>query len=114
MKKENKFISWIKNPSADIWLFIVAVVLLNLVASRAFFRIDLTESKSYSLSSSSKEVVKSLEEPLNVKVFFSANLPSPYSNVDQYVKDILMVKTGQKLTIYNETDFENLVKNGIN
>ncbi|WP_296015062.1 Gldg family protein [uncultured Treponema sp.] len=89
MKKENKFISWIKNPSADIWLFIVAVVLLNLVASRAFFRIDLTESKSYSLSSSSKEVVKNLEEPLNVKVFFSANLPSPYSNVEQYVKDIL-------------------------
>ena len=89
MKKENKFISWIKNPSADIWLFIVAVVLLNLVASRAFFRIDLTESKSYSLSSSSKEIVKNLEEPLNVKVFFSANLPSPYSNVEQYVKDIL-------------------------
>lgn len=89
MKKENKFISWIKNPSADIWLFIVAVVLLNLVASRAFFRIDLTESKSYSLSSSSKEIVKNLEEPLNVKIFFSANLPSPYSNVEQYVKDIL-------------------------
>lgn len=89
MKKENKFISWIKNPSADIWLFIVAIVLLNLVASRAFFRIDLTESKSYSLSSSSKEIVKNLEEPLNVKVFFSANLPSPYSNVEQYVKDIL-------------------------
>lgn len=89
MKKENKFISWIKNPSANIWLFIVAVVLLNLVASRAFFRIDLTESKSYSLSSSSKEIVKNLEEPLNVKVFFSANLPSPYSNVEQYVKDIL-------------------------
>ena len=89
MKKENKFISWIKNPSADIWLFIIAVVLLNLVASRAFFRIDLTESKSYSLSSSSKEVVKNLEEPLNVKVFFSANLPSSYSSVEQYVKDIL-------------------------
>ncbi len=26
----------------------------------------------------------------------------------KYVKDILMVKTGQKLTIYNENDFENL------
>lgn len=89
MKKENKFISWIKNPSTDIWLFIIAVVMLNLVASRSFFRIDLTESKSYSLSSSSKEIVKNLEEPLDVKVFFSANLPSPYSNVEQYVKDIL-------------------------
>lgn len=28
----------------------------------------------------------------------------------KYIKDILMVKTGQKLTIYNETDFENLKK----
>ena len=30
--------------------------------------------------------------------------------VRKYIKDILMVKTGQKLTIYNETDFENLKK----
>ncbi len=28
----------------------------------------------------------------------------------KYIKDILMVKTGQRLTIYNETDFENLKK----
>ena len=28
----------------------------------------------------------------------------------KYIKDILMVKTGQKLTIYNEVDFENLKK----
>ena len=28
----------------------------------------------------------------------------------KYIKDILMVKTGQKLSIYNETDFENLKK----
>ena len=28
----------------------------------------------------------------------------------KYIKDILMVKTGQKLTIYNEIDFENLKK----
>ena len=28
----------------------------------------------------------------------------------KYIKDILMVKTGQKLTIYNETDFESLKK----
>ena len=28
----------------------------------------------------------------------------------KYIKDILMVKTGQKLTIYNESDFENLKK----
>ena len=89
MKKTNKFISWIKSSSSDVWLFIIAVVLLNLVASRFFFRADLTEPKSYSLSSASREVVKNLEEPMSVKVFFSKNLPAPYSNVEQYLRDLL-------------------------
>lgn len=89
MKKNNRFIEWIKSSSSDVWLFVVAVILLNLVAARCFFRIDLTEPKSYSLSSASKEVVKNLEEPMSIKVFFSSNLPAPYSNVEQYLNDIL-------------------------
>lgn len=89
MKKQNKFISWIKSPASDFWLFVAVLVLANLVASRSFFRIDLTGAHSYSLSESSREVVSSLEEPLGIKVFFSSNLPAPYSGVQQYVNDIL-------------------------
>ena len=89
MKKNNRFISWIKSSSSDVWLFIIAVVLLNLVAARCFFRLDLTEPKSYSLSSASREVVHNLEEPMSVKVFFTKNLPAPYSNVEQYLTDLL-------------------------
>ncbi len=88
--QENKFISWIKDPSSDVFLFIIAVVLLNLVSVRAFVRLDMTKAKSYSLSGASREVAKTLEEPLNVKVFFSNNLPAPYSTVNQYVRDILI------------------------
>ena len=47
----NAFLRWLKNPAGDTALFIIAVVLLNLVASRAFLRWDLTKTKSYSLSS---------------------------------------------------------------
>ena len=89
-KSQNKFIKWIKSPASNIWLFIIMLILLNLVAARAFFRFDITGPKSYSLSKSSKEIVKTIEEPLSVKVFFSSNLPSPYANVEQYVKDILV------------------------
>jgi len=35
MKKQNKFISWIKSPASDFWLFVAVLVLANLVASRA-------------------------------------------------------------------------------
>lgn len=89
MLKQNKFISWLKNPAADTALFIVLLVLLNLVSFRSFLRWDLTRAKSYSLSKASKELVKTLEEPLDIKVFFSNNLPSEYSSVSQYVKDLL-------------------------
>lgn len=89
-KNQNKFLNWLKSSSSDIWLFVIALILLNMVASRAFFRIDLTSSSAFSLSKASKEVVKNLEEPLSIKVFFSNNLPSPYSNTQQYVKDILV------------------------
>ncbi len=88
--KNNKFINWIKNPSSDIWLFVILVVLINLVAARVICRLDITNQKAFSLSKASKEVVKTLEEPLSVKVFFSNKLRAPYSTVEQYLKDLLV------------------------
>lgn len=84
------FIKWLKSPASDFALFVIVLVLLNLVASRAFFRLDLTSPKSYSLSKASSQLVKTINEPLNVQVFFSSNLPAPYNSVEQYVKDILV------------------------
>ncbi len=86
----SKFISWIKSPSSDFVLFVILIVLVNLVGVRAFARIDLTKTKAYSLSDASKEVVKTIEQPLSIKVFFSPNLPAQLNNVDQYVRDILV------------------------
>ncbi len=94
MKKESKFVNWLKGSASDIWLFAILLVLINLVAVRAFVRLDLTAPRSYSLSKASKEVVKTIEEPLSVKVFFSKNLPAPYAGVEQYVKDILVEYAG--------------------
>ena len=57
-------------------------------------RFDLTAPKSYSLSKASKTLVKNLDQPLSVRVFFSDNLPSTYTSVSQYVKDILVEYKG--------------------
>lgn len=85
-----KFINYLKSPKSDFFLFVLLLILVNLVVSRSYFRIDLTAPKSYSLSKGSAQVVKTLEEPLSVKVFFSDNLNAPYSSVYQYIKDILV------------------------
>lgn len=98
LKKENAFLrfwNWVKSPKSDFILFIVFIVLLNLVATRAFFRIDLTAPRSYSLSKASVQVVKTLEEPLSVKVFFTDKLPAPYNSVEQYLRDLLVEYKGK-------------------
>ncbi|MBO7639020.1 MAG: Gldg family protein [Treponema sp.] len=87
--RQNKIKSWLSKPSGTVLLFIIVLVLLNLVAGRAFKRYDITSPKSYSLSDSSREVVRTLEEPVFAQVFFNDKLPSQYANVRQYVSDIL-------------------------
>ncbi|MBQ7881846.1 MAG: Gldg family protein [Treponema sp.] len=85
-----KLINFFKSSKSDFFLFIIFLILLNLVLSNSYFRMDLTSPKSYSLSQSSIETVKTLEQPLSIKVFFTKNLPSPYSSIEQYIKDILV------------------------
>lgn len=89
-----RLIEYLKSPKSDFLLFIIVLLLANLVCAKAFFRLDLTEPKSYSLSASSKQVVRTLEEPLSVKVFFTKNLPAPYNTIDQYIRDLLVEYKG--------------------
>lgn len=71
-------------------LYIAVILLLNVAGTTLFFRIDLTENKSYSLSEASKELVRTLEEPLTIKVFLSQNLPVPYNTLERDIRDILL------------------------
>ena len=70
-------------------LLIVVLVLLNLIARNSYFRWDFTDTKMYSLSSSTEQVIERIDDLLNVKVYFSDNLPGEYGNNRRYLQDIL-------------------------
>lgn len=89
-----KIFDWLKSPKSDFVLFVLILILANFASRNAFLRFDLTSQGSYSISPASKNTVKTLTEPLSVKVFFSDNLPAPYNTVSQYVKDILVEYKG--------------------
>jgi ABC-type uncharacterized transport system involved in gliding motility auxiliary subunit len=46
------------------FIYVIAVVLINLAGITLFFRGDLTADNIYSISDASREVVKTLSEPL--------------------------------------------------
>ncbi len=82
----------IKNR-AELLIYILAILAIigfvNYLAARWFKRVDLTEGKEYSVSSSTKKVLKNLDDIINVKVYFSKNLPSNLHKTVTDVKDIL-------------------------
>jgi len=65
------------------------VLFINILANWAFLRLDITQRRAYSLSDSSKRLVRNLEDPVLVKAFFTPDLPAPYNSYERYVRDIL-------------------------
>jgi ABC-type uncharacterized transport system involved in gliding motility auxiliary subunit len=71
-------------------LFVVGViVLVNLIGTRFFGRIDLTEDKVYTLSQPSRDLVKKLPDFLTVKALISSDLPPEIKTLSRYVRDMV-------------------------
>jgi gliding-associated putative ABC transporter substrate-binding component GldG len=65
------------------------IALLNMIGVRLFKRFDLTESKMYTLSDASKNLVRSVDDKFLVKAYFTSDLPAPYNNNRRYLQDQL-------------------------
>ncbi|MGA1875452.1 MAG: GldG family protein [bacterium] len=70
-------------------IMIGILVMVNFLSVRHFRRIDLTEGQIYSISRSTKRNLADLTDIVNVKVYFSKELPPQLATLDRQVKDIL-------------------------
>jgi len=68
---------------------LAVVVVINLLSLNIFSRLDLTENKIYSISETSKKVVKNLDDRMTIKVFFTEGLPAPHNSDRRYLQDLL-------------------------
>ena len=75
--------------AAGVGLAGLILLLVNVLSNWLYLRWDITASRAYSLSTSSKKLARSLEDPVLIKVYFSQSLPAPYTAYARYVKDIL-------------------------
>src|SRR5512142_2611851 len=70
-------------------LILVILILVNIISIRIFGRLDLTKEKVYTLSDASKKLVGNLDDRINIKAYFTDDLPAPYNNNRRAVLDIL-------------------------
>jgi ABC-type uncharacterized transport system involved in gliding motility auxiliary subunit len=77
------------NAVLFVVLVLTGVIFFNVVAARYFSRIDCTHDKIYTLSQPSKDLVAKLPDRMTVKAFISKDLQPPFSQVAQYLRDML-------------------------
>lgn len=75
-----------KKIITSIILIFGILLLINILADRFFVRLDFTAGHQYTLSSTTKDILNSLTEPVTVTAYFSENLPP---DIEQVRKDFL-------------------------
>ncbi len=73
-----------------VLLIIGVIVLVNILSDRFFVRLDFTSDKRYTLSEPTKNILKSLKEPVTVTAYFSEELPSEFLQLRRDFKEELI------------------------
>eukprot|EP01136_Pigoraptor_vietnamica_P043055 Opistho-1_new@17992 len=79
-----------KNKSVQFIIIFVAILGVNLLASRLFFRLDLTQEKRYTISEASKNLLQNLDDEIYVKVYLTGKgIPAGFKRLENAVKETL-------------------------
>ncbi len=73
----------------ELGLVLGLLILLNLILTNYFFRIDLTSENRYSLSESSKKLATKVDDVLFVKVYLEGDFPAGFKRLRQSTKEML-------------------------
>lgn len=85
-------VNWHSRKLGDILLFLngaVAVVLVNILLSSFFFRVDLTEEKRYSVKPQTRELLNSLEDDVYIEVFLEGDLNAEFRRFQKAIQETL-------------------------
>ncbi len=82
-------------------LLLGILVLVNVIAQFAFKRIDMTQEKRYSLSNSSKDLAKGLDDIVYFRIYLAGDLPPGFLKLKNSLKEML-----DEFRIYSNENIE--------
>lgn len=68
---------------------VLIVVFVNVIGYYVFGRLDLTSERRYTLSKSTKSMLKKIDEPLLYRVYLEGDLPSDFKRLQNETKEML-------------------------
>ncbi len=86
---------------ASTSLIILIIIVTNLISSKAFFRIDLTSEKRYTVSDDTKNILKNLNDVVFVRIYLDGELNIPFQNFQKSIIELL-----DEFKIYGRNNLE--------
>ena len=80
-----------KKPVAlKIFFAITFFLLINIISFKLItnIKVDLTSNKLYTVSNNTKEIIRNIKEPINIKLFFSDSLSKDIPQIREYEKRV--------------------------
>ena len=68
---------------------LVVILLINIISSRAFFRIDLTAENRYTIKESTKIMLADLDDEVQVEVYLEGDLNPDFKRLQNGIKEVL-------------------------
>ncbi|OQY37442.1 MAG: hypothetical protein B6226_05160 [Candidatus Cloacimonetes bacterium 4572_65] len=78
-----------KSLLINVVVILAIIIFVNMLSVTMFKRLDFSKGKLYSLSDTSKETVKAIDDRIVIKAYFSENLPPQYADARRYTEDLL-------------------------
>ena len=78
-----------KNNLKSVLIILAVVLLLNAIGNSFFHRFDLTQDKRYTLSPTSLNIIKQVQNPLYIKVYMQGDLPAEFKRLQLETKQLL-------------------------
>lgn len=70
-------------------ILLVMLVLLNIILSGTFLRLDLTEDKRYSISPASEKIMKEIQDKVFVEVYLEGEFPAGFQRLQKAIRETL-------------------------
>ena len=85
-------VNWQSKKLGDLLLLangVALVVVINLLSSTSFFRVDLTEENRYTIKQPTVELLQSLDDDVYVEVFLAGDLNAGFKRLQKAIEEML-------------------------
>ena len=86
---ENKRKNLKKNQLVSFFTTLVIIIVINVIGSFVFTRFDLTSEKRYTLSDTTKDILKNLDDYVYFKVYLEGEFPAGFKKLRRETKEML-------------------------